>query len=71
MGVDGITFLNGTLYVINVIFNKLYRIPVDAAASRERPSISGWTSRSRDQTVCARRMVSFSLPKMAAVKSLP
>src|SRR5277367_1297242 len=30
MGVDGITFLNGTLYVNNVIFNKLYRIPVDA-----------------------------------------
>jgi sugar lactone lactonase YvrE len=31
MGVDGITFLNGTLYVNNVFFNKLYRIPVDAA----------------------------------------
>jgi sugar lactone lactonase YvrE len=30
MGVDGITFLNGTLYVNNVFFNKLYRIPVDA-----------------------------------------
>jgi len=30
MGVDGITFLDGTLYVNNVIFNKLYRIPVDA-----------------------------------------
>src|ERR1700733_3836356 len=30
MGVDGITFLNGTLYVNNVVFNKLYRIPVDA-----------------------------------------
>src|ERR1700728_4508196 len=29
-GVDGITFLDGTLYVNNVIFNKLYRIPVDA-----------------------------------------
>lgn len=29
-GVDGITFLNGTLYENNVIFNKLYRIPVDA-----------------------------------------
>jgi sugar lactone lactonase YvrE len=29
-GVDGITFLEGTLYVNNVIFNKLYRIPVDA-----------------------------------------
>jgi hypothetical protein len=30
MGVDGIAFLNGTLYVNNVFFNKLYRIPVDA-----------------------------------------
>ena len=29
-GIDGITFLNGVLYVNNVIFNKLYRIPVDA-----------------------------------------
>jgi len=30
-GVDGITFLDGVLYVTNVFFNKLYRIPVDAA----------------------------------------
>jgi hypothetical protein len=37
MGVDGITFLNGTLYVNNVIFNKLYRIPVDAAGKPEPP----------------------------------
>src|SRR6185437_1965821 len=29
-GVDGITFLDGVLYVNNVIFNKLYRIPVSA-----------------------------------------
>jgi streptogramin lyase len=29
-GIDGITFLNGVLYVNNVWFNKLYRIPVDA-----------------------------------------
>jgi sugar lactone lactonase YvrE len=36
-GVDGITFLNGTLYVNNVIFNKLYRIPVDAAGKPEAP----------------------------------
>jgi hypothetical protein len=28
-GVDGITFLDGTLYVNNVVFNKLYRIPVE------------------------------------------
>ena len=30
MGVDGIAFLDGTLYVNNVVFNKLYRIPVVA-----------------------------------------
>jgi hypothetical protein len=30
-GIDGITFLNGTLYVNNVISSKLYRIPIDAA----------------------------------------
>jgi sugar lactone lactonase YvrE len=36
-GVDGITFLNGTLYVNNVIFNKLYRIPVDAAGKPGDP----------------------------------
>jgi hypothetical protein len=29
-GVDGITFLDGVLYVNNVIFNKFYRIPVSA-----------------------------------------
>jgi hypothetical protein len=36
-GVDGIAFLNGTLYVNNVIFNKLYRIPVDAAGKPGQP----------------------------------
>jgi hypothetical protein len=29
-GVDGITFLNGTLYVTSVWYNKLYRVPVGA-----------------------------------------
>jgi hypothetical protein len=29
-GIDGITFLNGTLYVNSVFFNKLWRVPVDA-----------------------------------------
>jgi sugar lactone lactonase YvrE len=37
MGVDGITFLDGTLYVTNVVFNKLYRIPVDAAGKPDAP----------------------------------
>lgn len=30
LGIDGITFLNGTLYVNNVFFDKLYRVPVGA-----------------------------------------
>jgi hypothetical protein len=37
MGIDGITFLDGTLYVNNVFFNKLYRIPVDAAGKPGTP----------------------------------
>jgi sugar lactone lactonase YvrE len=36
-GIDGIAFLNGTLYVNNVVFNKLYRIPVDAAGKPGQP----------------------------------
>lgn len=36
-GVDGITFLNGVLYVNNVVFNKLYRIPVDATGKPGTP----------------------------------
>ena len=36
-GIDGITFLNGTLYVNNVISNNLYRIPVDAAGKAGQP----------------------------------
>ena len=37
MGIDGITFLNGTLYVNNVFFNNLYRIPVDASGKAGTP----------------------------------
>src|SRR4051794_41095324 len=29
-GIDGLTFLNGTLYYNSVFFNNLYRVPVDA-----------------------------------------
>jgi hypothetical protein len=36
-GIDGITFLNGTLYVNNVISSKLYRVPVDAAGKAGQP----------------------------------
>ena len=37
VGIDGITFLDGKLYVNNVFFNKLYRIPVDAAGKPGTP----------------------------------
>ena len=36
-GIDGITFLNGTLYANNVFSNNLYRIPVDAAGKAGQP----------------------------------
>jgi len=36
-GVDGITFLDGTLYVNNVITSKIYRIPMDAAGKAGPP----------------------------------
>jgi sugar lactone lactonase YvrE len=36
-GIDGITFLDGTLYVNNVFSNNLYRIPVDAAGKAGTP----------------------------------
>jgi hypothetical protein len=36
-GIDGITFLDGILYVNNVFFNKLYRIPVDKSGKPGRP----------------------------------
>jgi hypothetical protein len=37
VGIDGITFLDGVLYVNNVVFNKLYRIPVDGAGKPGQP----------------------------------
>src|SRR3954469_8175830 len=37
MGIDGITFLNGTLYVNNVFSNNLYRIPIDPAGKAGEP----------------------------------
>jgi hypothetical protein len=36
-GIDGITFLDGTLYVNNVFSNNLYRIPVDAEGKAGQP----------------------------------
>jgi sugar lactone lactonase YvrE len=40
-GIDGITFLNGTLFVNNVFSNNLYRIPVDAAG-KAGPPVDIW-----------------------------
>src|SRR6202011_5953550 len=40
-GIDGITFLNGTLFVNNVFSNNLYRIPVDAAG-KPGPPVDIW-----------------------------
>jgi hypothetical protein len=37
LGIDGITFLGDTLYENNVIFNKLYRVPMDAAGKAGKP----------------------------------
>lgn len=36
-GIDGLTFLDGVLYVNNVIFSKVYRVPVDASGKPGRP----------------------------------
>jgi hypothetical protein len=36
-GVDGITFFNDVMYVTNVFFNKLYRIPVDSSGRPGAP----------------------------------
>jgi hypothetical protein len=36
-GIDGITFLGDVLYENNVIFNKLYRVPMDAGGKAGRP----------------------------------
>ena len=37
IGIDGITFLDGVLYINNVFYNKLYRVPVDAAGKPGTP----------------------------------
>jgi hypothetical protein len=36
-GIDGITFIGDSLYENNVIFNKLYRIPMDAGGKAGKP----------------------------------
>jgi hypothetical protein len=37
LGIDGITFVGDTLYENNVIFNKLYRVPMDANGKAGKP----------------------------------
>jgi len=37
LGIDGITFLNGVLYVNNVFYSNLYRIPVDGTGKAGNP----------------------------------
>ena len=69
-GIDGITFLDGTLYVNNVFSNNLYRIPVDDAGKAGQP-VDIWM----DQPVKgpdgmrAPPMASSSLLRMAAAGS--
>jgi hypothetical protein len=41
-GIDGITFLDGVLYFNNVFFNKLYRVPVDAATGKPGNPVDIW-----------------------------
>jgi sugar lactone lactonase YvrE len=41
-GIDGITFLDGVLYVNNVAFSKLYRIPVDASTGKPGDPVDIW-----------------------------
>jgi hypothetical protein len=36
-GIDGITFIGDSLYENNVIFNKLYRVPIDASGNAGKP----------------------------------
>jgi hypothetical protein len=37
LGIDGITFIGDTLYENNVIFNKLYRVPMDTSGKAGKP----------------------------------
>jgi hypothetical protein len=36
-GIDGITFIGNSLYENNVIFNKLYRVPIDTSGKAGKP----------------------------------
>jgi sugar lactone lactonase YvrE len=38
-GIDGLTFLDGTLYVNSVVFNKLYRVPINAGKAGQLEDI--------------------------------
>jgi hypothetical protein len=43
-GIDGITFISDALYENNVIFNKLYRVPMDAGGNAGKP-VDIWMDR--------------------------
>jgi hypothetical protein len=43
-GIDGITFVGDTLFENNVIYNKLYRVPMDASGKAGRP-VDIWLDR--------------------------
>ena len=43
-GIDGITFIGDALYENNVIFNKLYRVPMDAGGNAGKP-VDIWMDR--------------------------
>jgi hypothetical protein len=44
LGIDGITFMGDVLYENNVLFNKLYRVPVDASGKAGKPE-DIWTDK--------------------------
>jgi hypothetical protein len=44
LGIDGITFIGDVLYENNVIFNKLYRVPMDATGRAGKPE-DIWTDK--------------------------
>jgi hypothetical protein len=44
LGIDGITFIGDVLYENNVIFNKLYRVPVDEHGKAGKP-VDLWTDK--------------------------
>ena len=57
-GIDGVTFLNGTLYVNNVFQTISTESQWTLQAKPDNRSISGWISPSKDRTACVQPMAS-------------